>query len=225
MAMKRKNLPEVVPELFEHEQFGQFRFIKDGEKLWFVGVDLCRALGYANSRDALAKHVDAQDKRPDVAIRYVSSNGVVQNRKVTLVNESGMYMLIFGSQLPAAKKFTRWVTNEVLPSIRKYGFYRVQQKEQDKIYVEVIGEENFNMLKAKFPEVDFEIHHVRLGAERLVDCVEDTVHYYHVKLKPDDYEKISRDPLSLRYVDRFIPGKKRKSLCIRPTIHAMASES
>ena len=199
MAMKRKNLPAVVPELFEHEQFGQFRYIKDEEKLWFVGVDLCRALGYSNSRDALAKHVDAQDKRPDVAIRYVSSNGVVQNRKVTLVNESGMYMLIFGSQLPAAKKFTRWVTNEVLLAIRKYGFYRVQQQEQEKVYVEITGDKYFKRFKEKYPEIDFD------KALRILDFAEiydETGHYheetfYQLRLNPDEYAKLSCNVLSL----------------------------
>ena len=131
MSMKQgEMLPAVVPELFEHEQFGQFRYIKRGEEILFVAIDLCRVLGYKNGSRDVNRHVDPEDRIPGVPIRYVSSNGVVQNRKVTLVNESGMYMLIFGSNLPAAKKFTRWVTNEVLPSIRKYSFYGLLNGEQ-----------------------------------------------------------------------------------------------
>lgn len=117
MAMKQKNLPAIVPEVFEHEQFGQFRFIKRGEEIWFVGLDIARALGYKNGNRDVKRHVDEEDR---LEYRFGISG---QNRKVILINESGMYCLIFGSNLPAAKKFTRWVTHEVLPSIRKYGFY------------------------------------------------------------------------------------------------------
>ena len=70
MAMKRKNLPEVVPELFEHEQFGQFRFIKRGEDIWFVAVDVCRALDIKNIRQNLANFPD--DEKADVCITYTA---------------------------------------------------------------------------------------------------------------------------------------------------------
>ena len=146
MAMKRGNLPAIVPELFEHEQFGQFRYIKDGEELWFVGVDLCRALGYANPRDALSKHVYKEDKRVILKsqIATLETTLEIPNRGLTFINESGMYCLIFGSTLPAAKKFTRWVTSEVLPSIRKYGFYGLLTGGQalqltDKEYMRYLG--------------------------------------------------------------------------------------
>ena len=88
----------------------------DGE-IWFVGKDTAEILGYSNTRDALAKHVDDEDKAT-VAIRDGS-----QNRNVTVINESGVYALIFGSKLPYAKKFKHWVTHEVLPEIRKTGAY------------------------------------------------------------------------------------------------------
>lgn len=124
MAKKRKNLLEVVPELFEHEEFGQFRYIKRGEEIWFVAVDVCRVLGYTNSRKALADHVPDKFKA-DVTIRYTSSNGVEQNRRVTFINEPGLYRLIMRSNLPTAEKFMDWVCEEVLPSIRKTGSYSV----------------------------------------------------------------------------------------------------
>lgn len=89
----------------------------DGEP-WIVGKDVAEALGYKNQRDAIKKQVEVEDKRPNVAI-YDGR----QNRKMTIINESGMYSLILSSTLPSAKKFKKWVTNEVLPSIRKNGGY------------------------------------------------------------------------------------------------------
>lgn len=89
----------------------------DGEP-WFVGKDVAEALGYKNQRDAIKKQVEVEDKRPGVAI-YDGR----QNRKMTIINESGMYSLILSSTLDSAKKFKKWVTSDVLPSIRKNGGY------------------------------------------------------------------------------------------------------
>ena len=135
MAMKRGNLPAIVPELFEHEQFGQFRFIKHGEEIWFVANDLCRALGYSNPRDALSKHVYKEDKRVILKSQIATLDTTLEipNRGLTFINESGMYCLIFGSNLPAAKRFTRWVTNEVLPSIRETGSYSLPTKKKKEL--------------------------------------------------------------------------------------------
>lgn len=91
---------------------------------WFVGKDVAEILGYANPRDALAKHVDDEDKNT-VAIH----DGTPGNPNTTIINEAGLYGLIFFSKLPAAKKFKHWVTHEVLPSIRKYGFYECARTE------------------------------------------------------------------------------------------------
>ncbi len=143
MAMKRKNLPEVVPELFEHEQFGQFRFIKRGEEILFVAVDLCHALDIQNIRQNLANFPD--DEKADVCITYTSSNGVKQRRNVLVVTEPGFYRLIFMSRKPEAEKIKHWVFHEVLPSIRKYGFYGFLNGEQIRQlpireYVHYLGE-------------------------------------------------------------------------------------
>ena len=81
----------------------------------FVGKDVATALGYSNTRDALSKHVDAEDKGT-VAIRDTA-----YETRVTLINESGLYALILSSRLPQAKAFKRWVTSEVLPQIRQTG--------------------------------------------------------------------------------------------------------
>ncbi|HGO3602376.1 TPA: BRO family protein [Staphylococcus aureus] len=90
----------------------------DGEP-YFIGKDVAEILGYANGRDALSKHVDAEDKLPS----QIATAG--QNRNVTIINESGLYSLIFSSKLENAKRFKRWVTSEVLPTLRKTGAYQV----------------------------------------------------------------------------------------------------
>jgi prophage antirepressor-like protein len=107
-------------QIFENKQFGKIRtLINEKGETWFVGKDVANALGYYNTRDALAKHV-AKDDKTTVAIRDTGSN---YKSQAVLVNESGLYALIFGSKLPSAKAFKRWVTSEVLPQIRKTGGY------------------------------------------------------------------------------------------------------
>ena len=92
----------------------------DGEG-WLVGKDVAEVLGYSNSRDALSNHVDDEDKA-SVAI-YDGR----QNRNMTIINESGLYSLVLSSKLPGAKKFKRWITSDVLPSIRKHGMYATDE--------------------------------------------------------------------------------------------------
>ena len=93
---------------------------KDGEP-WFVGKDVATILGYSNPRKALTDHVDAEDK----GVTKCDTLGGIQD--LTIINESGLYSLVLSSKLPNAKKFKRWVTNEVLPSIRKHGAYMTEQ--------------------------------------------------------------------------------------------------
>lgn len=92
----------------------------DGEG-WLVGKDVAEVLGYSNSRDALSNHVDDEDKA-SVAI-YDGR----QNRNMTIINESGLYSLVLSSKLPGAKKFRKWVTSDVLPSIRNHGMYATDE--------------------------------------------------------------------------------------------------
>ncbi len=103
---------------FAHPRFGDIRVVERGCEPWFVGKDVAAALGYNNPRDALAKHVDKEDK--DTVAFHDGTSG---NPYMTIINESGLYSLIFSSKLPSAKKFKRWVTSEVLPAIRKHGGY------------------------------------------------------------------------------------------------------
>lgn len=107
---------------FSNEEFGSVRTLTiDGEP-WFIARDIAEALGYAKARNAIASHVDSEDKK-DAPIQ--GTPGGTQN--MTIINESGMYALILGSKLPTAKKFKRWVTAEVLPSIRKHGAYMTDE--------------------------------------------------------------------------------------------------
>ena len=104
-------------QVFQSPEFGEIRTLEIDGEIFFVGVDVCNALGYSNSRKAIADHVDPED----VTKRDTLSNGGIQS--TTVINESGLYSLILSSKLPSAKKFKHWVTSEILPSIRKHGFY------------------------------------------------------------------------------------------------------
>ena len=111
-----------VLQVFNNPEFGKVRTVVNNSEPWFVGKDVADALGYGNSRDALARHVDDEDKTSVV----ISDTGSNYKSKATLINESGLYSLILSSKLPTAKKFKHWVTSEVLPDIRKHGLYAKQ---------------------------------------------------------------------------------------------------
>nr|DAG28132.1 MAG TPA: hypothetical protein [Bacteriophage sp.] len=111
---------------FNNEEFGNVRTLTiDGEP-WFVGKDIAECLGYSNTKDALRKHVDSDDKimGSQNATPSITDN-LGRKQFPTFINESGVYSLILGSKLESAKKFKRWVTSEVLPSLRKTGTYTV----------------------------------------------------------------------------------------------------
>lgn len=121
---------------FTNDKFGNIRVCgADTENPLFCAMDLCRALGYSNGRDAVVKHVDSED----VAKRDTLTKGGTQ--QLTFVTESGMYALILGSKLPQARQFKHWVTSEVLPSIRKTGSYSVEQLSRKQLALMVIQAE------------------------------------------------------------------------------------
>jgi len=108
-------------KIFENPEFGQVRtLVKDGQS-WFVAKDVAEILGYANPRDAISKHVDAEDKG------VANCDTLGGKQELTIINESGLYALVFGSRLETAKRFKRWVTSEVLPALRKTGAYIMPQ--------------------------------------------------------------------------------------------------
>lgn len=108
-------------QIFNSEEFGDIRTVTIDNEPWFVGKDVAEALGYSNSRKALADHVHEDDK----GVTKCDTLGGKQD--LTIINESGLYALIFGSKLESAKRFKHWVTSEVLPSIRKTGSYQTAQ--------------------------------------------------------------------------------------------------
>lgn len=107
-------------QVFNNPEFGKVRTVVINNEPWFIGKDVAMALGYGNPRQGIASHVDAEDK----GVQKLDTPSGEQN--MTVINESGVYSLIFGSKLPTAKKFKHWVTSEVLPDIRKHGLYAKQ---------------------------------------------------------------------------------------------------
>lgn len=147
-------------KIFESPEFGRIRTVNDekGEP-WFIGKDVATLLGYSNTRDALRKHVDEDDKTT-VAIRDTGSN---YQSMTVIVNESGLYSLILQSKLPRAREFKRWVTSEVLPQIRKTGGYIPLDNEDDektilakalKILNRTLQQKD-ELIEAQRPKVDF----------------------------------------------------------------------
>ena len=128
-------------KIFENPAFGKIRTVETDGEPWLVGKDVAEALGYSNTKDAIANHVDSEDKRiiqksefttfenhiPKSALPVNFIPADVPNRGLTIINESGLYSLILSSKLPKAKEFKHWVTSEVLPTIRKHGMYATEE--------------------------------------------------------------------------------------------------
>lgn len=116
-------------QIFNSEEFGEIRTVSINDEPWFVGKDIAAALGYKNTKDALATHVDNCDKIMGSQNTTPSiKDNMGREQYPTWINESGLYALIFGSKLESAQRFKRWVTSEVLPSIRKHGGYIAGQE-------------------------------------------------------------------------------------------------
>lgn len=121
-------------KVFDNPEFGNIRiWVDEFDEPWFVGNDIASILGYQRPRDAVRANVDEEDKRL-MQMSDIQPSGAtplsdnMKGLKVTMVNESGLYSLVLRSELPGAKNFKKWVTSEVLPSIRKTGKYAVQQE-------------------------------------------------------------------------------------------------
>lgn len=106
-------------QIFNNPQFGQLRAVTIDNEPWFVGKDVAERLGYSNTRKAISDHVDSEDKTDGVTIR----DPIGREQNPMFINESGLYSLVLSSKLPTAKAFKRWITSEVIPSIRKNGGY------------------------------------------------------------------------------------------------------
>ena len=137
-------MSENKVQIFENENFGKIRTTVIDGAVWFVGKDVTNALGYSNSRKALADHID-DEERDCVTIR----DAIGRERRTTVINESGVYALILSSKLSSAKMFKKWITSEVLPTIRKYGAYISDEKLDEVMENSEAAEKLFRELKAE----------------------------------------------------------------------------
>ena len=124
----------------------EVRTVMFDDEPWFVGKDIAEILGYVNSRDALAKHVDEDDKLTS----QIATAGQMRNQ--TVINESGLYSLILSSKLPQAKEFKRWVTSEVLPAIRKQGGFIRENLDEDAFIALFTGQKKLREQQASMIE-------------------------------------------------------------------------
>lgn len=124
----------------------EVRTVMFDDEPWFVGKDIAEILGYVNSRDALAKHVDEDDKLTS----QIATAGQMRNQ--TVINESGLYSLILSSKLPQAKEFKRWVTSEVLPAIRKKGGFIREDLDEDAFIALFTGQKKLREQQATMLE-------------------------------------------------------------------------
>lgn len=121
-------------QIFNSEEFGDIRTVQLNNETYFVGKDIARALGYGEGKslnNAIANHVDEEDK----GVTELMTPGGKQS--MTVINESGLYALIFGSKLESAKRFKHWVTSEVLPAIRKTGSYQKRLTPQEMLRIQL----------------------------------------------------------------------------------------
>ena len=153
-------------QIFKNDEFGQVRGILINDEPYFIGKEVAEVLGYANSKDAIQKHVDEEDKQ--IIQRSQFATLEIPNRGLTIINESGLYSLILSSKLPNAKKFKRWVTSEVLPQIRKTGSYQIPKmsKELQAIF----------MIDGKTEELKNEIN----GVKKIWKILK-TMHHYLIQ--------------------------------------------
>lgn len=108
-------------QIFKNNEFGEIRVLDINGEPWFIGKDVAEVLGYKNGSRDINRHVGEDDRQ-----KY--QNGTLEsNRGLTIINESGLYSLILSSKMPSAKKFKKWVTSEVLPTIRKHGMYATEE--------------------------------------------------------------------------------------------------
>lgn len=134
-------------QVFKNQEFGSVRTLVIDNEPWFVGKDVADVLGYADTNQAIRKHVDNEDR----LTRRFDDSG--QSRDMTIINESGLYSLVLSSKLPSAKKFKRWVTSEVLPALRKTGQYQVKELSGQELMAKALIEAQ-SVLAAKDKQIE-----------------------------------------------------------------------
>lgn len=162
-------------KVFENPEFGKIRSLEiDGEP-WFVGKDVASVLGYSDTSDAIKRHIDDDEK----LTRCFTDSG--QSREMYIINESGLYSLILSSKLPNAKKFKKWVTSDVLPSIRKYGLYAKDELlENPDLLIELATKYKEEKEKRKALEAENELQ------RQVIEDYEPKVDYYQTILHSED---------------------------------------
>lgn len=115
-------------QIFNNPEFGEVRTIVKNDEVWFIGKDVTEALGYQNSSRDINRHVDEEDRQILKSTETVVLEKDIPIRGLIIINESGLYSLALSSKLPKAKEFKRWITKEVIPSIRKHGGYLTPAK-------------------------------------------------------------------------------------------------
>ena len=141
-------------QVFKNQEFGSVRTLVINSEPWLVGKDVTKALGYDNPSKAIRDHVEEEDKR--VGVQNVTPyiiDSLGRKQHPTFINESGLYALVFGSKLPSAKKFKRWVTSEVLPALRKTGQYQVKELSGSELMAKALIEAQ-NVLAAKDKQIE-----------------------------------------------------------------------
>lgn len=138
-------------QIFNNSEFGEVRVLEINSEPWFIGKDVAEVLGYKNGSRDINRHVDEDDRQ-----NY--QNGTLEsNRGLTIINESGLYSLILSSKLPNAKKFKKWVTGEVLPTIRKHGMYATEELlDNPDLLISVAKELKFERERRKLLEAERE---------------------------------------------------------------------
>lgn len=136
-------------QVFKNQEFGSVRTLVINSEPWFVGRDVAEVLGYKKPENAIANHVDDDDKTTTL-IQGIGSN---YKSKTMIINESGLYSLVLSSKLPSAKKFKRWVTSEVLPALRKTGQYQVKELSGSELMAKALIEAQ-NVLAAKDKQIE-----------------------------------------------------------------------
>lgn len=137
-------------KIFENAEFGQVRTVTIENEPWFVGKDVADNLGYQNGSRDINRHVEADDR-----IKEMVFDGT-QNKETILINESGLYALIFGSKLESAKRFKHWVTGEVLPTIRKTGQYQMSNMSAE-LKAILMHDEKLVKIESRMDKLEFDI--------------------------------------------------------------------
>lgn len=176
-------------KVFENQEFGEIRTLAFNDELWFVGKDIAESLGYKNTKDAIISHVFEEDRRiiqksefttfenhiPKSVLTMELSISEIPNRGLTIINEAGVYALIFGSKLDSAERFKHWVFKEVLPSIRKTGGYNRPLTMEEQLQIVARGtlevKEEIKRLDSEFQDFKNDIPLLAIEIDKITEAV------------------------------------------------------